>query len=153
MHSTISNPRVEDAIRELRVSASTSDPIEAIVLFHKDEMSSRIRPPGRSPILRDLRTLKANAVQSENLELVDRIENEIIAREIDAAQNYAEAPDWIEYQLFPCPFESRLACCSRIAQLAERLNVDQASGKTYQGRLAIAQGRMGRGSRRILGCG
>ena len=33
-----SNQRIEDAIRELRVTASTSDPIEAIVLFHSDDL-------------------------------------------------------------------------------------------------------------------
>ena len=44
----ISNPRVEEAIRQLRVTASTSDPIEAIVLFHKDEIEQNPQP-GRSP--------------------------------------------------------------------------------------------------------
>ena len=44
----ISNPRVEEAIRQLRVTASTSDPIEAIVLFHKDEMEQNPQQ-GRSP--------------------------------------------------------------------------------------------------------
>ena len=36
-----SNPRVEQAIRELRVTASTSDPIDAIVLFHSDELGGK----------------------------------------------------------------------------------------------------------------
>ena len=135
----ISNPRVEEAIRELRVTASTSDPIEAIVLFHKDEMEQN--PAARAvSILRDLISLQANATQADDLELAERIEKEINERELDAAQNYSAEPEWIEYQFSRALLNQDWPAALESAQSAERLNVDQASGKTYQGRLAIAQG-------------
>ena len=132
------NPRVKDAIRELRVTASTSDPIEAVILFHSDNVDQNPAANAVS-ILRDLRTMKANAVQSEKLELVDRIENEITSREIDAAQNYAEAPDWIEYSFSRALLEQDWPVAQEVAQLAEQFNVDQAAGSTFRGRLALAQ--------------
>ena len=135
----ISNPRVEEAIRELRVTASTSDPIEAIVLFHKDEMEQN-PATGAVSVLRDLISLQANATQADDLELVERVEKEITAREVDAAQNYSEVPEWIEYQFSRALLNQDWPAALESAQSAERLNVDQASGKTYQGRLAIAQG-------------
>ena len=71
-----SNPRVEQAIRELRVTASTSDPIDAIVLFHSDELE--VNPAtGAVSILRDLISLQANADPAGDLELVDRLKKEI----------------------------------------------------------------------------
>ena len=132
------NPRVKDAIRELRVTASTSDPIEAVILFHSDNVDQNPAANAVS-ILRDLRTMKANAVQSEKSELVDRIENEIAAREIDAAQNYAEAPDWIEYSFSRALLEQDWPAAQEVAQLAEQFNVDQAAGSTFRGRLALAR--------------
>ena len=134
-----SNPRVKEAIRELRVTASTSDPIDAIVLFHSDEVE--VNPAtGAVLILRDLLSLQANADRSGDLELVDRVEKEISARELDVAKNYSEDPDWIEFRFSRALVNEDWSAALDAAQFAERLNVDQASGKTYQGRLAMAQG-------------
>ena len=134
-----SNSRVQDAIRQLRVTASTSDPIEAILLFHSDELE--LNPAaGMVSILRDLISLQENAASSDDFDLVGRIEKEISARELDAAQNYPEDPEWIEFRFSRAISNQDWSAASDSAQLAERLNVDQASGKTYQGRLAIAQG-------------
>ncbi|MEC8114347.1 MAG: tetratricopeptide repeat protein, partial [Planctomycetota bacterium] len=133
-----SNPRVKESIRELRVTASTSDPIDAIVLFHSDEVEAR-PATGAVLILRDLVSLQANADRSGDLELVDRVEKEISARELDAAKNYSEDPDWIEFRFSRALVSEDWSAALDAAQFAERLNVDQASGKTYQGRLAMAQ--------------
>ena len=133
-----SNPRVEQAIRELRVTASTSDPIDAIVLFHSDELE--VNPAtGAVSILRDLISLQANADRAGDLELVDRLKKEISARELDASQNYPEEPEWIEFRFSRALLNEDWSTATDAAQFAERLNVDQASGKTYQGRLAMAQ--------------
>ena len=133
-----SNPRVEQAIRELRVTASTSDPIDAIVLFHSDELD--VNPAtGAVSILRDLLSLQANADRSGDLELVDRVKKEISARELDASQNYPEEPEWIEFRFSRALLNEDWSAAIDAAQFAERLDVDQASGKTYQGRLAMAQ--------------
>ena len=124
----ISNPRVEEAIRQLRVTASTSDPIEAIVLFHKDEMEQK-PATGAVSILRDLISLQANATQADDLELAERVEKEINERELDASQNYSAEPEWIEYQFSRALLNQDWPAALESAQSAERLNVDQVSGK------------------------
>ena len=134
-----SNQRIEDAIRELRVTASTSDPIEAIVLFHSDDLEQN-PAAGAVSILRDLISFKANANQTDDLELAERIESEISVREKDIAQKYPEAPEWIEFSFSQALQSQDWATALDSAQLAERFNTDQASGATYQGRLAAAQG-------------
>lgn len=132
------NPRVKDAIRSLQITASVSDPIEAVILFHSDDVDQNPAANAVS-ILRDLRAMKANAVQSEKSELVDRIEKEIISREIDAAQNYAESPDWIEYSFSGALLEQDWAAAQEVARLAKQFNIDQAAGSTFRGRLSLAQ--------------
>ena len=134
----ISNPRVEEAIRELRVTASTSDPIEAIVLFHKDEMEQN-PAAGAVSILRDLISLQANTTQAADSELFGLIEKEIAEREAEGAQNYSEEPEWIEYIFSRAILSQDWTAASESVQLAKRLDTDQAAGLTYQGRLAIAQ--------------
>ncbi|MEC7196914.1 MAG: tetratricopeptide repeat protein, partial [Planctomycetota bacterium] len=79
------------------------------------------------------------ADRSGDLELVDRVEKEISACELDAAKNYSEDPDWIEFRFSRALVSEDWSAALDAAQFAERLNVDQASGKTYQGRLAMAQ--------------
>ena len=134
-----SNQRIEAAIRELRVTASTSDPIEAIVLFHSDDLEQN-PAAGSVSILRDLISYQANAARSGDSELAERIEAEISVREKDAAQKYPEAPEWIQFRFSQALQTKDWAAALVSAQLAERLNTDQASGVTYKGRLAAAQG-------------
>ena len=80
------NPRTEAAIRELRVVATTTDPIERIDLFRAAEVEEN-PAAGSVAILRDLLILKATADRSGDLELVSRIEAKISEREVDAAKS------------------------------------------------------------------
>ena len=134
-----SNPRMKAAIRELRITASTSDPIEAIVLFHSDAQEEN-PAAGAVSILRDLISLRENANRSNDSELVELIENEIATRETDGAQNYSEDPEWIEFSFSRALLRKNWSAALESAQQAKRFNIDQASGVTYQGRLAMAQG-------------
>ena len=108
----ISNPRVEEAIRQLRVTASTSDPIEAIVLFHKDEMEQNPQQ-GRSPYF-VTSSLQANATQADDLELAERIEKEINERELMQRRTIRQSRNGLSTN-FPVHLESRLACCVGIS--------------------------------------
>ena len=134
-----SNPKAEVAIRELQVATSVSDPIEAIVLFHSDD---RGIDPGTTAvaILRDLATLKATAARIGDLELVARIEDEINQREVEADQQYSQAPDWVEYVFTRALRAQDWPAAGEAARIAESLDMDQASGRTYRGRLAVAKG-------------
>ena len=133
-----SNSRIKAAVRELRITASTKDPIAAIVLFHSDDLEQNPASGGVA-ILRDLNRLKDKANQSNDSELLDLIESEIAAREAEGVQNYSEDPEWIEYIFSRTILDQDWPAALEYVQLAKRLNSDQAAGLTFEGRLAMAQ--------------
>lgn len=133
-----SSPRVDEIFRELRSIASTSDPIDAIVLFHTSDKG--LNEPERAvAILRGLKGILGSSKSSSDDSLGQRIQDEIKKRSDAASINFPDDPGFIEFQFVDAIVAEDWSSAESLVERAVQDDLDQASGYTYRGRLAAAR--------------